>query len=514
MMISSQYWQNLFYGGLPIWIVFFGGLLCLFVDSLNLRKGAPVVFFLGVAVLVAALVAAARQWMSGIDRSVDLITMDPLSLFFLMLALFVGILSLFNAYSYLKVLQADEIEKPHAALARGPYAHQFRSVSSLPGGFVTLLLLSIVGQIFLFASDHMIVNFIGLETMSLAVYILVGSNRSDVRSSEASMKYFVMGSVASALLLYGVALLYGSFNTFHLSQIAPINALNPGVKIPFVAVALIFSGVFFKLSLVPFHFWTPDAYEGAPSPVTGFMATGVKAATFGFLIRILASLNFIPGESLHQILTILVVATLVVGNLGAIVQTNVKRMLAYSSIAHAGYMFLGLLAGLRDGHFDAQATSAVLYYLIGYSFMTLGAFAVLSVMVQDKKEVTQLTDLIGLGTKRPFLAAAFSLFMISLLGFPPTVGFTAKYGIFSYAVQQGHVALAIFGVLTSLISAYYYLWPLVMMYFKGEAQKDSIREVPFPLMFSLVFCVVSVLYLGFKPADYVRFAEIAAQIIK
>lgn len=486
-MIDLNYLIALFQAGLPLWVLTIGGLVCLTVDSLWPKKGGPFVFGLGIATLVFCVNSAFQQWVGGQSYAQDLLVSDRVTLFFIFVVILVGLIHLLNSYSYLK-------------------AHEKHS-----GEMVTLTLFCLVGMIFLFASDHLVVNFIGLETMSLALYVMVGSNRSDVRSNEAAMKYYVMGSVASALLLYGIVLLYGSFGTFRLAELSQVQ-LFPGLSfLPRIAVGLMIGGFLFKLAIVPFHFWVPDVYEGAPTPVTGFMATGVKVAAFALFIRVLTALNYLPTETVQTVLTVCVILTLLVGNLAAIVQTNVKRMLAYSSIAHAGYLLLGLLVGFKDGKFDPEVSSAVLFYLLGYSFMTLGAFAVLSVMVDKKKEATQYTDLEGLGYTRPGLALAFSLFMISLLGIPPTVGFVAKFAVFSFAVKNGYIGLAVFGIITTLISAYYYLYPLVVMYFKKPTEQQiHFKEVPFTLMLSLVFCSVAVIYLGIKPMPYFKMAQIAA----
>ncbi len=485
--------KNLFYAGYPIWVLTAGGLLCLTINFIFTKRGGMLTFGAGILVLGYALYAAFQQWLNSNLANQDLLVTDKVTLFFICLVIFIGFLSLLNSYSYLKL---------HEKIA---------------GDMVTLILFSIVGMIFLFASDHLLVNFIGLETMSLAIYVMVGSNKKDIRSNEAAMKYYIMGSVASAVLLYGIALLYASCRTFRLSELA-LFPMSPNlVFLPRIAVILLLVGFLFKMAIVPFHFWVPDVYEGAPSPVTGFMATGVKAAAFALFIRLLTALNYLPTGKVSQILMVCVVLTLLVGNLGAIVQDNVKRMLAYSSISHAGYLLLGLLVGYKDGKFDAQVSSAVLFYLIGYSVMTLGAFAVLSLMVDDKKEATQYADLHGLGYARPVLAAFFSLFMLSLLGIPPTVGFAAKYNIFRFAVSNGYTGLAIFGILTSLISAYYYLRPLVMMYFRGEPENEPRffgATVPFPILFSLIFCALAVIYLGLRPDNYLHMAQLAADALK
>ena len=486
-MIDLNYLTSLFHAGLPIWIVTGTGLICLLALSLWPKKGGGAVLWLGLAGLALALWFGFEQWLSNESAVSDLLVSDRMTRFFVVLVLFIGFVHLLNLYSYLRVFKKNSAGGSQAGRL-GP-----------AGDMVTLTLFAVVGMIFLFASDHLIVNFIGLETMSLAIYVMVGSNTQDVRSNEAAMKYYVMGSVASALLLYGIVLLYGAFGTFRLAELSQA-ALFPGLAfLPRIAVVLILSGFFFKLALVPFHFWVPDVYEGAPTPVTGFMATGVKVAAFALFIRILMALNYLPAPVVSQILQICVILTLLVGNLAAIVQDNVKRMLAYSSISHAGYLLLGLLVGFQDGKFDPSVSSAVLFYLMGYSAMTLGAFAVLSVMVDENKEATQFSDLTGLGYSRPVLAAAFSLFMLSLLGIPPTVGFAAKYGIFSFAVKNGFIGLSVFGMITTVISAYYYLRPLVVMYFRGVPEKIKVGEVPFPIMLSLVLCATAVILFGVAP---------------
>lgn len=496
--MNLEYYSSLINAGLPLWVLCGGALLCFFLDALSLKHGEKAVYGLAVLTIILSLWAAARQWLGGAHFAHDLILTDRLTLFFVFLSLFTGLLSLFNISAYFKVGGAGQSD----------------NLDILPGALVSLVLFSLVGMIFLFASDHLIVNFLGLETMSLAIYVLVGSNRRDLRSNEAAMKYYITGSVASAMFLYGVALVHGAYGSFQLSELVTANASSLGDFLPKLGFTLMLMGFLFKIGIAPFHFWTPDAYEGAPVPVTGYMATGVKVGAFAFFIRVLDSLHFMPFEKVQLALTVCAVLTLLVGNLGALRQDNLKRMLAYSSISHGGYLLIGIIIGFGDKGFDISMSSAVLFYLIGYSFMTLGAFAVLSVMVQEKKEVTQFSDLEGLGYSRPVLAALFSLFLLSLLGIPPTVGFIGKYAILSAAVAQGHVALAVFGILMSLVSAYYYLRPMVVMYFGGEAKKLSVSHIPFAVMFVLVFCALAVLYMGTQPTDYLKMAEVTASLFK
>lgn len=474
--------------GLTVWVLGGGALICLLIDSLWPQKMTSVVYTVGVLTLISTMATAWVQWQNpDLLLHQNLLTIDLHSLFFIFLVCSVGILTLFNAMGYIKI-------------------HQ-----TLTAEFCSLLLLSIVGMVFFFASDHLVVNFIGLETMSLAIYVLVGSHRRNFKSNEAAIKYFVIGGVASAIFLYGIALFYGAFGTLQLSTLG--NLLSaPGLDyLPKIALALLLTGIFFKIAVVPFHFWAPDVYEGAPAPVTGFMATGVKIATFGFAIRVFISLNVLDLPEIQPLLSIIVVSTFIIGNLLAIVQSDVKRMLAYSSIAHAGFLLFGILAGYQNGKYSVFASNTILFYLAGYLVMTLGAFAILSLLVKEKSEASHYTDLQGLGHKHPILAGLFTLFMFSMIGIPGTVGFTAKYSIVSMAVQNNHLGLAILAMIMSVISAFYYLRPSVEMFFKSSSDKESlIREVPFTATISLTLCTFLVIYLGLNPDMFIKWAQVAS----
>lgn len=485
---------------LPVWILTGGALVCLLVDAFaSDKKAGKLVYILGLIILGLAIKQSLTDLVVGQNFNQLLFVSDPLSRFFTVQVLLVGFLSLLNCYSYLKV---------------GGSSGEGDTSSVLPGGVVTLILFSVAGMIFLFSSNNLIVSFIGIEIMSLAIYVLTGSNRKDILSNEAAMKYFLMGSVASAILLFGIALLFATYGTFDLTLIASNTTESAGLSLSLLAVVMIVVGLFFKLAVAPFHFWTPDVYEGAPSPVTGFMATGVKLAIMAFLIKLILSFKLMSNDSVVSVLKVGVILSIIIGNLGALVQTNIKRMLAYSSISHGGFILMGLVVGFKNGQFDAGVFSIILFYLMGYSFMTLGAFGILSVMVQNKKEVTEFHDLKGLGYSRPVLAALFSLFMLSLMGMPPMVGFMAKYGILSAAVQNGYLDLAIVGVIGSMISAYYYLKALVVMYFQGESDNHPISQIPFALMFCLVFCTVAVIYLGLVPSQYLDLSHAALALLK
>jgi NADH-quinone oxidoreductase subunit N len=356
------------------------------------------------------------------------------------------------------------------------------------------------------SSLNLIIVFIALELMSVSVYVLVGFRRNDRRSNEASVKYYILGSAASAILLYGAALLYGATTSVDMGEIAQRVAqggagLNPLVLLGILCVLV---GFLFKIASVPFHMWMPDVYDGAPTPITGFMTTGLKAAVFISLVRVMASLTTVGAlpqpalDSLHHVLWISALLTMLIGNLIALQQTNLKRMLAYSSIAHSGYLLVGLLAGLQS----PEGYAAVFFYIVVYALMNVGAFAVLSVLSQSGDSGLELSDISGLSEKHPWLSFALAVFLFSMAGLPPTAGFTAKYALFYSAIQTGEVWLVVLAVLCSTIAAYYYLRVLVYLYMKEPVGQGSAA----PLVFSkgatltLALTVALVLKLGVLPS--------------
>ncbi len=342
------------------------------------------------------------------------------------------------------------------------------------GEFHSLLLLASVGMMVLVAARDLILVFLGLELMSVAVYVLTAYDRRRARSSEAGLKYFLIGAFASAFLLYGIALLYGAVGSTHLGRVAEtVAAAAAGEDLLLLAgLGLLLVGFAFKVAAVPFHMWTPDAYEGAPAPVTGYMAAGVKAAAFAALLRIVV-VDLAPAASAWQaILWWLAVLTMVVPNLIALVQDDVKRMLAYSSVAHAGYVLVGVVAG------SALGMAAALFYLAVYALMTLGAFAVAAHVAGKGERRGKLDDYRGLGWSRPFLAVAMLIFLLSLAGFPPTGGFVAKLFLLRAAVESGFAVLAVVLVVTSLVSYYYYFRVAWKMYFDEAPAEAPERERP------------------------------------
>jgi NADH-quinone oxidoreductase subunit N len=337
----------------------------------------------------------------------------------------------------------------------------------------------------------LIAVFLGLELMSIPIYVLAGFDRRKLRSNESALKYFLIGSFASAILLYGMALLYGVSGATSFEAIRTgFDVENP---IALVGLGLVVVGFAFKISMVPFHQWTPDVYEGAPSAVTAFMSVTVKIAAFATLIRLLAMAFGPLDESLESIFWVLSALTIVVGNVMAIIQENVKRMLAYSSIAHAGYLMIGLVTGTLQGY------SAMIFYLIAYTFMNLGAFGVVVALANRGNDCERIASFAGLARTRPGLAALMTLFMLSLAGIPGTAGFLGKFRIFMAAVDAGELWLLIIGVLMSVVSVYYYLRIPVFMYMKEPGDESHRMEISSGEGAVLIFCALAVIALGLFP---------------
>ena len=373
------------------------------------------------------------------------------------------------------------------------------------GEFYALVLFATVGMMLMAAANDLMVFFLGLETMSIAVYVLTGMWRTNSRSSEAAMKYFLMGAFATGFLLYGIALIYGATGSTNLDLISDYLAEQPS-EWPLYLIGggfLLLIGFAFKVGAVPFHFWVPDVYEGAPTPVTGFMSVAVKAAAFAAWARILLhKLSALDSDWLFP-LWVITIGTMTLGNLLAITQSSVKRMLAYSSIAHAGYLLIAIVVGAEWGGLP------LLFYVLTYSFMTIGAFAVLSCLSEANNQRENYRDFAGLGFKRPFLGLAMSLFMLSLAGFPPLGGFAGKFYVFRAAVLSGHIGLAIIGVLNSLLSVIYYLRVIVAMYMEeGGAEGKSFRQAS-AVYVAIAVAVIGTLYLGILPASALNWSRIA-----
>ncbi len=363
------------------------------------------------------------------------------------------------------------------------------------GEFYSLLLFALSGMMIMVSSGDFLVIFLGLEVLSISSYALAGLRIKDEKSSEAAIKYFLLGSFASAFFIYGLALLYGaSHSTEILSIIDYFKSETSLSLMALIGLGLVIIGFGFKIAVVPFHMWTPDVYEGAPTPITAFFSVGPKAAGFAVLLRIFypywkVALN---SQAIFWLLCIISVLTMVVGNFVALRQTNVKRILAYSSIAHAGYLLIAILA---------QDNTSLVFYLTVYLFMNIGAFAAVIALGKKDREYLELEDYAGVGFKYPWIGATFAVFLFSLAGFPPTGGFLAKFYVFVGAVRQGLVPLVIIGVLASLVSVFYYLRIIVYMYMREPSTEIEIY-IENPALFLVLFlCLYGVLQLGLFPGN-------------
>ena len=376
------------------------------------------------------------------------------------------------------------------------------------GEYYALLLFATVGMMLMAAGAHMIMIFLGLEVMSIAVYVLAGLFREDLRSNEAALKYLILGAFSSAFLLFGMAMLYGAAGgTLFLDDLPLRLGADPAMQpLVLLGIGLLIVGFGFKVASAPFHMWTPDVYEGAPTSVTAFMAVGVKAAAFAAFARVF----FLAFPALkvdwNMVLWVLAVATMTLGNVVAIAQTNIKRMLAYSSIAHAGYLLVALVAANQLG------AMSLMYYLLAYTLMNLGAFGVVILVGRKKDSYLNIYDYSGLGAQHPVLAASMALFMFALAGIPPTAGFVGKFYIFSAAVQAGYIWLAIIGVMNSLVSVFYYLRITVLMYMKpAEADLGPVDFAPAQTAV-VALTAAGVLAIGIFPGSLYNLAMNAVKI--
>lgn len=394
-----------------------------------------------------------------------------------------GLASFINIVILLSSLAAIVLSVPYLKGIRHGY-----------GEVYALVLLATVGMMVLGTANNLVTIFVGLETMSVALYILTGLVREDEGAVESALKYFLLGAFSTGFFLYGIALLYGATGTMYLPELAA-GLEASGAQLLFGAgTALFLIGFLFKVSAVPFHMWTPDVYQGAPTPLAGYMSTASKAAAFAALVLVL--FHGLGSETSWQmVLALVALVTMVVGNLLAISQNNVKRMLAYSSIAHAGYVLVALAAGTPEGF------SGAIYYLLVYALMNTGAFGVMAFLEWDGKEgrVQTLDSLAGVGLRQPFLGVVMVVFMFSLTGFPPFGGFWGKIAAFAPAVDAGLTWLVIVGVLASVLSGYYYLRVLFVFWMREPAGERQF-SVPRPAVVVLAACAVALVVMGFVPA--------------
>jgi NADH-quinone oxidoreductase subunit N len=480
----------------PLWIVTAVGLASLLLDVFATR-GAPRAFlgYFTAAGLSMALAVVAWQFAEGgaVLTHPSLATRlawDPYTLLACGILLGVGILTVLAAVHHLPEQRCEW------------------------GEFYALTTFSVLGMMVLAAAAELMTLFIGLEILSIAIYVLAGFKRHSPFSVEAAMKYFFLGAFATGFLLYGMAFLYGDTGTTELGAIAAWYAANPPGSFALLVLVLMTVAFGFKISAVPFHMWTPDVYEGAPTPVTGLMAAGVKTAAFVALTRVFLVVFDQPhwdalGVTWDQLFFWLAIATMSLGNLIALVQRSVKRTLAWSSIAHAGYLLIAVIVTKSPGEL---AGGGLFFYLLGYSFATVGAFAVIGLLGKDMEEDISFGHLAGFGYKRPLAAAAMTIFMMSLAGLPPTVGFLGKYVVFQQAIEVNAdqwLPLILVAVANSVVSVYYYLKVPVSMYMREERKSLGILDSA-PLTAVLALCAIAVLALGMFPGKALEWSDKAA----
>ncbi len=462
----------------PMVCVSLAGLFALLAEAFRAKGERMPIGGLAVIGLVGAGVASVLLW----DRnatSFGVVTADNFALFVNLVLVVVGLLTvLFSS----QTLERD----------------------GLPAGeYYALVLFAIVGMMLMAQATDLLLIFLALETMSIAVYVLTGLRRDQPNAIEAAFKYFLLGAFASSFFLYGIAFIYGVTGTTHLEQAGAAIAAQSMSSSPMLllAVGLLVVGFAFKIAAVPFHMWSPDAYEGAPAVVTGFMSTGVKAAAVAAFARVFLSALAPLVADWTPVLWAIAAATMVVGTVVGVSQTSLKRMLAYSSIAHGGYLLVAIIAANDVGK------ASMLFYLAAYAITNLGAFGVIALLGSREHANDDLRDYAGLAHSHPALALLMTVFLLSLGGFPPTAGFIAKWYTFSAAVSAGYYGLAIIGMLSSVVSVYFYLRIVVMMYM---SDRDA-RPVPPPIsglaMAGLVASVLAVLYLGVLPAQMIAWAE-------
>jgi NADH-quinone oxidoreductase subunit N len=466
-------------GVLPETLVVITALAVIMADAIQRGRSGALLPVLSVIGLAAAGAAAILLWgASGTVFNGTVFTDGFASLFRVLFAV-IGILTILFSPHYLKITGVRL------------------------GEYYALILTAVFGMMVMASAANLLILYVGLETMSISLYVLAGSQRGDVKSAGAGMKYLVLGAFSSAFLLYGIALLFASIGSLDYEVIGTFFAADfqPGPLLV-SGLALLLVGFAFKVAAVPFHFWSPDVYDGAPTTVTGFMSTGPKAAAFVALIRVFG-VALAPASSLwSSVLTVLAILTMTVGNVVAIRQTSVKRMLAYSAIAHAGYLLVGIVAGTK------AAFAATGYYLCAYALMNLGAFAALILLNRREEGSYRFEDLRGMGFAHPLLGITLSIFMLSLTGVPPTAGFFGKLYVFSAAIEQGRITLAVVGLLNSAVGAYYYLRVITLLYMARPESETAIAQ-PAAYRFALVVSALLILVIGIFPEQLLRVLTLA-----
>jgi NADH-quinone oxidoreductase subunit N len=474
---------------LPEIILTIMGTLLMVLDPIIAKRSSDTFGHLSIVGLIAAMGGAVYAYQQPGAAFGGMLMVDGFATFFRVLVISVGILTVLPSYRFLKRQDAET------------------------GEFHALLLFSIVGQCLMAAANDLIVIFIGLEISSIASYILAGYLRDDKRANEASLKYFLLGSFATAFFLYGVAVVYGCTKTINLTgiraELTGPDASSSLLLFVGLAAALMFVGLAFKVSAAPFQIWAPDVYQGAPTPVSAFLSAGPKAAAFAVFLRIFMTAFEPIDRSWEPLVWVSALLSMTIGNFAALQQSNVKRMLAYSSIAHAGYVLVALTSRSEIG------TAAAMFYLAAYAFMNIGAFAVVSHLTGRGERYQSIEDFKGLGVKQPLTAAMLSIFLLSLIGVPLTGGFFGKFYIFKAALESHLVWLTILGLLNSAVAAYYYLRILVMMYMHEPSEATSkIEPLSMGLRLALILPAIGTLVLGIFPTWVLDFAGRSATLVK
>ena len=473
---------------LPIPILTFGAVLVLLFDIFTSEKKRQATFWLSIIVLLFTLVSCLLS--EGENPEISFGGMYLFDGF--TRALFVIIL--FSSFIVVLMSFAER-----------------RFEQNSYGDFLGLILFATLGMMLMVSTRNLVMVFISLEIFSLSLYVLAGFFRSSSIGNEASLKYFLLGSFASGFLLFGIALIYGSTGSTDLFEIVKLYELSTQKLVFFLGLSFIIVGLGFKIGAFPFYMWTPDVYQGSPTIATAFMSVGPKAAAFAALFRVFISTAGFSANKLEMTIWIIAALTMTIGNLVAIWQINIKRMLAYSSIAHAGYLLIALVTIKQAG---PLSSGSFLFYLLVYSFMNIGAFVVVTLARrEDGNERTLIEEFSGLGLTRPGLAFSLAIFMIALAGIPPTGGFVAKFYIFSAAMKSGFVWLVIIAVLNSVVSVFYYLRIIVVMYMNDtteDVKKEQFRFVWGSglsyAVIALIICVIGTLGMGVFPSYFVDFA--------
>ena len=463
---------------LPELVLSIFGMVVMVVDPLiDERRNQRTLGNIALLGSLAAIVATLYQSQFPGPGFWNMVNVDTFSVFFHFLVTTVTAVVILTSYEYMEV-------------------QQIRA-----GEYYGLILFGAVGMCLMSSAVELVLIFIALEISSISTYILAGFRRRAVISSEASVKYFLLGSFATAFFLYGIALMFGATGSTSISAISQVLRSGSIPVLAYAGMALMFVGLGFKVAAAPFHIWTPDVYEGAPSPVVGFMSTAPKAAVFAVLLRIMFQANA-PGRL--WLIWVTAALSMTLGNLGALVQDNVKRLLAYSSIAHAGYLLVAFAA------LPSSGIPAAMFYAASYAAMNVGAFAVVSHFASAGERYVTLEDYSGLGRRSPLLAATLTIFLLSLIGIPITGGFFAKFYVFSAALQANLVGLVIIGVLNSAVGAYYYLRVMVVMYMREPREEAPLPPVPTGLRAALTLTVFATIYLGILPGRVLEYASRSA----